>query len=77
MKVTIELRAELLKLKGLEIRAPPSLDSFCKPLSKSKVLESRNKSFSELILELLEGNESVENQLKSSKLALNALIVFK
>jgi hypothetical protein len=70
--VTIELRAELRKLKGLEIRVLPSFEEL-KPFSKrSKEVLSINTSSVEET-----GKEEVSNQLKSSKFALKALIVLR
>jgi hypothetical protein len=72
LKVTIELRAELLKLKGLEIRVPPSFEELRASLFYKREVLSINKSSTED-----KGEVEVLNQLKSSKLALKALIVLR
>jgi|TARA_B110000977_G_C10950713_1_gene444557 hypothetical protein len=72
LKVTIELRAELLKLKGLEIRVPPSFEELRASLFNKREVLSINKSSTED-----KGEVEVLNQLKSSKLALKALIVLR
>jgi hypothetical protein len=72
LKVTIELRAELRKLKGLETLVPPSFEELNPPsLSNKDVLSIKTSSAEEI------GNEEASNQLKSSKFALKALIVLR